>query len=194
MRRSLVVGGITGLVLFGGGGAAYAVCAGAVDSGGVIYGCYTNAQIHGSHALVLQDTGTSCPSGTTAIQWNQTGSQGPEGPQGPAGPSTAGGGGLGTEIVWSTDAFANPSGAVAICPNDHPFIVGGGGDAGVNPLTTSEPAISIGFGGVSTFRVHALGNPVPEEPGDNSTFGTGVYAWLAVSHGAAAGSGTAHPE
>src|SRR5260370_14484387 len=159
MRRSLVVGGITGLVLFGGGGAAYAVIAGPVDSGGVIYGCYTNAQIHGSHALVLQDTGTSCPSGTTAIQWNQTGSQGPEGPQGPAGPSTAGGGGVSTEIVWSTDAFANPSGAVAICPNDHPLIVGGGGDAGGYPPTTSEPALDIRLGGGSDLEGSPAGEP-----------------------------------
>src|SRR5260370_33826041 len=164
MRRSLVVGGITGLVLFGGGGAAYAVCAGPVDSGGVIYGCYTNAQIHGSHALVLQDTGTSCPSGTTAIQWNQTGSQGPEGPQGPAGPSTAGGGGLGTEIVWSTDAFANPSGAAAGCPNDRPLIAAGGGAAGVSPLPPDEPATSIGSRGGAALGEQRRGTTAARAP------------------------------
>ncbi len=36
---------------------------------------------------MLQDTGTSCPSGTTAVTWNQQGPQGPAGGTGPAGPA-----------------------------------------------------------------------------------------------------------
>jgi hypothetical protein len=51
--------------------------------------------VHGSHAIKLQNAGTRCPRGTTAISWNQkglagpagaTGPRGAAGPQGPAGP------------------------------------------------------------------------------------------------------------
>ena len=68
------------------GGVAYAVTTGPIDSSGVIHGCYYPATTGGSHKVVLQDVGKSCPTGTTAITWNQ---KGPAGPQGPAGPSDA---------------------------------------------------------------------------------------------------------
>jgi hypothetical protein len=80
------------LVLGTGSTAAYATLAGGpVDSSGVIHGCWTNAAINGTHVFVLQDAGTTCPKGTTAISWNQQGQQGPSappgpGPAGPAGP------------------------------------------------------------------------------------------------------------
>jgi hypothetical protein len=59
----------------------------------VIHGCYTTTGVNGSHALVLQDVNTACPSGDTSIKWNKQGppgpqgAQGPEGPQGPTGPA-----------------------------------------------------------------------------------------------------------
>ncbi|MGB6455899.1 MAG: hypothetical protein WBH47_15605 [Streptosporangiaceae bacterium] len=62
-------------------------------TGSAITGCYTNAEVNGSHALVLQDAGTSCPKGTSAVTWGQQGPAGPAGqagaagPQGPAGPT-----------------------------------------------------------------------------------------------------------
>jgi hypothetical protein len=56
-----------------------------IDANEVIHGCWTNIGVNGSHALVLQDAGTSCPPGTTAISWNQTGPAGAVGPRGPAG-------------------------------------------------------------------------------------------------------------
>jgi hypothetical protein len=90
-RRALVITGLSVLAVAGGGAAAWAATAGPVDSAGVIYGCYTTATLTGSHGLVLQDTGKTCPKGTTAIQWNQQGQPGPQGspgPQGPAGPGT----------------------------------------------------------------------------------------------------------
>jgi len=68
------------------GGVAYAVTTGPIDSSGVIHGCYYPATTGGSHKVVLQNVGKSCPTGTTAITWNQ---KGPAGPQGPAGPSAA---------------------------------------------------------------------------------------------------------
>jgi hypothetical protein len=65
--------------------AAAAVISGPVDSSGVVHGCWTNAEINGSHIFVLQDAGTNCPKGTTPISWNQSGAPGPTGPAGPAG-------------------------------------------------------------------------------------------------------------
>ena len=85
-RKTLLVAGATTLLLGGGTIAAYATILSPVSSG-VIYGCYSNAALNGSHVLVLQDTGTSCPKGTTAISWNQTGPSGAAGSPGPAGPS-----------------------------------------------------------------------------------------------------------
>jgi hypothetical protein len=74
------------------GAAGGAVMASGPVSSGVIHGCYatySTKESHGSHQLMLQDTGTACPAGTTAISWNQQGPQGPEGPPGPAGPGAA---------------------------------------------------------------------------------------------------------
>jgi hypothetical protein len=69
-----------------GTGTAYAAIAGPIDGSGVIHGCYYPANAGGSYKVVLQNTGTNCPSGTTAIKWNQTGPAGPAGPAGPVGP------------------------------------------------------------------------------------------------------------
>jgi hypothetical protein len=83
-RKTLAVTSAAALLLGIGGAAGAAITASPV-SGGVIYGCYTTKVAGGSHALVLQDKGTSCPSGDTAIKWNQKGPTGPAGPQGPPG-------------------------------------------------------------------------------------------------------------
>jgi hypothetical protein len=130
--------GATALVLAAGADIAAAAVKsspGPVDSSGVIHGCWTNAELNGSHVFVLQNSGTTCPKGTTAISWNQTGAQGPAGPagatgpagqagpagatgltgpQGPAGPagatgpagnSTAGPGGLDVTVVSDGDSY-----------------------------------------------------------------------------------------
>lgn len=86
-RRTAIIVGISTLALAGGGAAYAATAGGPVDSAGVIHGCYTNAAVKGSHALVLQDAGTSCPAGTTAISWAAQGPPGPAGPTGPTGPA-----------------------------------------------------------------------------------------------------------
>lgn len=44
-----------------------------VDSSGVIHGCYTSKASNGSHVFMMQNAGTHCPKGTTAISWNQRG-------------------------------------------------------------------------------------------------------------------------
>lgn len=93
LTRPVIAAGAITLLVAGGGIAAYATVLNPVSSSGVIFGCYTTTAHNGSHRLVLQDTGTSCPSGTTAISWNAsgppgpTGATGPSGATGPAGPS-----------------------------------------------------------------------------------------------------------
>ncbi len=73
----------------------------------MITGCYTNAAVNGSHAVVLQNGGTSCPSGTSAISWDQTGPQGPAGPAGAAG-ATGPAGPAGSSIVTSASFPPSP--------------------------------------------------------------------------------------
>jgi hypothetical protein len=78
--RKVIITGTAALILATGSGiaAAAVLSGGPVDSSGVIHGCYSSRALNGSHVLVLQDAGTACPSGTTAISWSQ----------GPAGPPT----------------------------------------------------------------------------------------------------------
>ena len=127
MRRSRVVLAATGAIaLVGGVGTASATAlstASPVDSSGVVHGCLTTAAVKGSHAIVLQDSGTPCPGGTTAVTWNQvgpTGATGPAGPQGPkgdtgpAGPQGVKGdtGAAGTNGVDGAAGAAGPAGQV----------------------------------------------------------------------------------
>jgi hypothetical protein len=84
-----VTGIVAAAVTLTAGGAAVGatVASSPVDASGVIHGCYSNLDVNGSRALFLQDAGKSCPSGTTAISWNQTGPAGPAGPAGAVGPT-----------------------------------------------------------------------------------------------------------
>ena len=85
--RAFMIGAGVVLVLGTGSTAAYATLAsGPIDSSGVIHGCWTNTSINGTHVVVLQDAGTTCPKGTTPISWNQQGPAGPAGSQGARGP------------------------------------------------------------------------------------------------------------
>lgn len=92
--RMLLIGTGSAVVLVAGGGIAYAAgaAAGPIDSSGAVNGCYTNQALNGSHVVVLQDAGTTCPKGTTAISWRvagATGATGAAGATGPAGPAGA---------------------------------------------------------------------------------------------------------
>jgi hypothetical protein len=91
-RTALLTGGFA-VVLVAGGGTALAAAAssGPVDSSGVIYGCYTNGAVNGTHAIVLQDAGSNCPKGTTSVSWNEQGPAGDTGPMGATGPAGAAG-------------------------------------------------------------------------------------------------------
>jgi hypothetical protein len=86
-RTILLASGLAVALLAGGGTALAASASSGPVSGGVVYGCYTNAAINGSHVIVLQNASTNCPSGTTAVSWNQTGPAGAQGATGPAGPT-----------------------------------------------------------------------------------------------------------
>jgi len=114
----LGIGGAIALTI--GGSTAYAAIAGGpVDASGVVHGCYTNAEVNGSHALVLQDAGTTCPKGTTAVSWNEQGSAGATGPQGPAGPTGTQGpagpaGAAGATGATGEQGPAGPAGASSL--------------------------------------------------------------------------------
>lgn len=88
LRTIMIATGATIALI--GTGTAYAAVAGPIDSSGVIHGCYKTTATANSHAVVLDDAGTACPSGYTAIKWNQKGPTGPTGPQAPAGPAGPG--------------------------------------------------------------------------------------------------------
>jgi hypothetical protein len=88
LAPKLIAAGVATLALGAGTGIAAAAMTShpsPVDSSGVIHGCWTDRDIHGSHVFTLQDAGTKCPSGTTAISWNQKGPAGPAGAAGRAG-------------------------------------------------------------------------------------------------------------
>jgi hypothetical protein len=114
-RIGLVSLGLAGVLVVG-GGVAVAATTGLPGSGGAINGCYTNAEVNGSHAVVLQDAGTSCPKGTTAVSWSEQGPAGPQGLQGQPGQAGQAGqpgpaGADGSSIVTSPDvptAACNP--------------------------------------------------------------------------------------
>jgi hypothetical protein len=137
-----------GVGLVSGSVAAAAVSPTPIDSNGVIHGCWTNAAINGTHAFVLQNAGTNCPAGTTAISWNQTGPQGPagqtgatgaQGPQGQTGQPGATGatGPQGPQGATGAQGPAGPQGTA--------------GTAGTNGNTvlngTGAPSASIGNDG-----------------------------------------------
>ena len=141
-----------------GGGTALAASAssGPVNNG-EITGCYTNAAVNGSHALVLQNAGTTCPSGTSAISWNEqgptgtTGPAGPTGATGPAGPTGATGPAGPTGAIGPAGS-AGPAGAIGPAgPIGPAGQTGQTGAAGTNGNTilngTDPPASSIGNNG-----------------------------------------------
>jgi len=175
----IVIAGVSTLVGAGGGTAAAAavMSTSPVDSSGVIHGCWSNAELNGSHVFVLQDAGTTCPKATTPISWNVKGPQGPAGttgamgPAGPAGPSTLGPAGLDVTVVQAGTSGVGT--AVAKCPADHPYAISGGGsvfNAPVNfvgtpaPMAASFPVSTDAAnpGGWSVVAVYTAAEPGPE--------------------------------
>jgi hypothetical protein len=133
-----------------GGNAAYAAVAssGPVSSTGVVTACYTNAEVNGSHVVVLQDAGTTCPKGTTAVSWNQTGPAGAAGPGGPAGPVGAAGATGATGPTGPTGPIG-PTGATGAA----------GAPGATGPAGPAGPAGSAGSPGAgATVTSLAAGN------------------------------------
>jgi hypothetical protein len=155
--RKIVIAGVTALALAAGASVATAAVMSStpVDSSGVIHGCWSNTALNGSHVFVLQDAGTSCPKGTTAISWNEqgpagatgpagpSGPAGPTGPSGPAGPTTAGPGGLNVTVATNTQGNIGTEydWADARCPASAPYVLSGEAFSipPAGPLTVSEP-------------------------------------------------------
>jgi hypothetical protein len=81
LRRTVITGAVALALVAAGTAAGAAVASGPADGSGAIHGCYSTQALNGSHVFVLQDAGTTCPKGTTAISWNQTGPAGATGPQ-----------------------------------------------------------------------------------------------------------------
>jgi hypothetical protein len=89
VRRTLTVTGICAVVAVGGGTAYAAVSSSVVGSSGVIHGCVSNRAVRGTHVLLVHDTTSNCPRGTTELDWNQRGAAGPAGPAGAKGDTGA---------------------------------------------------------------------------------------------------------
>ena len=148
---------------------------------GVIHGCYRKPAIHGSHTFMLQNARTGCPPGYSAISWNQ------KGPAGLAGPSTAGPSGLNVITVVNPHPISQrpTSLAVATCPADHPYLIGGGGSAGTDQsqngpivfMTADSPLYDFleHGGGSGGTTVDVAGNGSPGfTPGMTVTFEPGT--------------------
>lgn len=84
-KRGVTVSTVVGL-LFGGGALAWTADAAVPGSDGTIHGCYDRDAKYSRFVLIDPSTGTRCPKGYNALDFNQTGPQGPAGPQGPPGP------------------------------------------------------------------------------------------------------------
>jgi hypothetical protein len=101
---------------------------------GTIHGCVAGPARSLERVYTNPNKGTTCPSGEFQVIWNQ---KGPAGPQGPAGPSTAGPAGL--DVIVVTGQNQNGGQIMVPCPADHPYLIGGGGSAASN-LVSSAPA------------------------------------------------------
>jgi hypothetical protein len=84
-RTGLITIGATLGLTIGGATAHAAAGGGPVGAGGVVHGCFSRTEPHGSHTLALQNAGTRCPKGTIAVSWNERGPAGATGPARPAG-------------------------------------------------------------------------------------------------------------
>ena len=110
LRKKLVIGSAVIAIGIGVGAFAYASIP---DSGGVIHGCYKTSDGK------LRVVDSTCASGETSLNWNQTG---PVGPQGPVGISNF-------QLVrhfYSVDLMAgDTNGYNVICPSGTVVISGG---------------------------------------------------------------------
>ena len=105
----LFAGFVLGVVVVGGLGAAGAAVSSIPDSHGVIHGCYTTKGT--TKALSVINSTSSCPTGDTSLNWNQTGPKGPMGPAGPGYSFTSGSGNPGPSIGAAGTYFIDATGS-----------------------------------------------------------------------------------
>jgi hypothetical protein len=197
LRSMLLTGGAALALVASGTAAGAAIAAGPVDSQGVIHGCWTNAAINGTHVFVLQDAGTTCPKGTTAVSWNQTGPAGPAGPVGPAGATGATGApGPGGQVGPAGPAgpagengntVLNGSGPPASSlGNDGDFYIDTAADVLYGPKASGTwPATGTSLAGNPGPAGPAgpAGPPGPAGPAGNSDIYSGVVQMFSGSNG-----------
>lgn len=137
------------------GGAATAAFAAIPASDGTIDGCYAASGLAQGQLYVI-DSGSTCPTGYTALNWSQ---QGPTGPAGPAGAN----GVSGYNVVSNTVTASNPAGstveAIASCPSGD-VALGGGGSSEF--LEVSVPVMS----GADAIGWRVVGRKSNYAPGD----------------------------
>jgi len=217
-RRGLIVVAAAGL-LVGGGGVAFAAVAASspIDGNNVIHGCYTNAAINGSHVFVLQDAGTSCPKGTTAISWNSQGTPGTPGTNGTNGVSptvapftgsegscTSGGDAItdaNGNVTYVCDGTNGTNGPGSTGPstagpgglNTTIVTVGGVGSATAN-CPQAEPYLLGGGGSDNTITNNSAGSLSYSGPAHGGQQGNAaeasgtVYGWTVYATAGPAGS------
>ena len=175
IRRIAITGATALAVVAVGTAAGAAIAAGPIDSSGVIHACYFPAGMDGSSRIVLQDASTTCPKGTTSIQWNQTGPQGPTGPIGPTG-ATGATGPAGAIGAPGPTGPAGPTGPLG--DTGPPGPAGPAGPAGpIGPGLAISPALinACGNGGVQiTDSNHDVGDVCNGANGANGPAGPGA--------------------
>src|SRR6266498_1063408 len=166
------------LLMAVGAGIAYASIPG---PDGVIHACYKNS----TGMLIAIDSAASCPSGYTALDWNQTGPQGPPGP----GPSAAE---VTTSVHYDNPGFdgaAQDPTIVADCPTGKVAVNGGivrsVADAGWSDGAAAALAVggSVGPGSaVQAFRTENNGSSAdPSNPSNPRSINSGG-SWQIAAH------------
>lgn len=143
LRKALITGAVPLALVAGGTAAGAAIASGPLDGSNVIYGCYTTKALNGSHALVLQDVGTSCPNGTTAIQWNEQGPAGAQGAQGPAGPAGPPGPQGATGATGPQGPAGPPGSSTVASLSGSPCTTNGGAAGTITVTTASDNTVTL---------------------------------------------------
>lgn len=126
-----------------GGGVAWASgsLAGVPDSAGVIHACYVTHPSFKPIVLIDPTKGTTCPSGFSALSFNQTGPIGPQGIQG----------------IPGSQGVAGPVGAAgAAGANGTDGAAGGNGVSGYQVVTQDNTGMNIGDTATATCPAHTL--------------------------------------
>lgn len=135
----------------------------------------TNGTNGTSVTSVAEPPGANCANGGSAFTSasgttyacdginGTNGTNGAMGPAGPAGPSTAGPAGLDVILIGGFGRGA----ATAVCPADHPYLLGGGGfnASGNGNLSATTPV--VGPGGLPAWYVESIN---PDDPMDARAF------------------------